>query len=221
MEMKVREDPVGFPMIRVEKGKYLHWLPVTKIQFEYFLSDSYDGSFEPKWYEKLLALNPRVTPGKISSANYWNAFLTGVQPAEAQRFAFWCGDGYRLPSAEEWARAYQLLTSQPTHDLGSLPWVLGLQSRQRELILRADAAVSEAARRLGYVRHMSDQMLMRLGLLEWVSQDERWGALGEPFPELCGNLMMPDRGVPLLPWEPDHVRLSCLGFRLLFVEQDA
>jgi hypothetical protein len=215
MEIEIHKDPVGFPMLQVEPDLYLHWLPITKIQFEYFLCDTYDRSFDIRWYEEVLRLNPRVTPAKISPANYWNAFLSGVLPAEAQRFAFWCGDGFRLPSGQEWARAYRILSSQPVLDLES---VLGdLPPRLRELVLRTEEAASEAARRLGYRRSLADQLLMRLGFLEWVNAEERWGAMGEPFPELCGTLTAPESGEPVYPNRPDAVRLPCLGFRLVFV----
>lgn len=217
MEIKFPKDPVGFPMLQVEPGFYLHWLPITKIQFEYFLSDTYDRSFDIRWYEEILRLNPRVTPAKILPSNYWNAFLSGVLPAEAQRFAFWCGDGFRLPSVKEWAQAYRILNSQPALDLESSGLMNDLSPRLRELILRTEDASSEAARRMGYVRCLADQLLMRLGFLEWVKAEGHWGAMGEPYPELCGNLAEPERGEPVYPNRPDTVRLPCLGFRLAFV----
>jgi hypothetical protein len=181
------------------------------------MSDTYDRSFDIRWYEEVLSLNPRVTPAKISPANYWNAFLSGIRPAEAQRFAFWCGDGFRLPAAAEWARAYQILSSQPALDLESVDALTDLPARLRDLVLRTDEASSEAARSLGYVRRLADQLLMRLGFLEWVDGDGRWGAMGEPFPELCGNLAAPEAGSPLYPSRPDGVRLPCFGFRLVYV----
>jgi hypothetical protein len=219
MEIKLHKDPVGFPLLEVEPDFYLHWLPVTKIQFEYFLCDTYDRSFDIKWYEEVLGFNPRVTPAKISPANYWNAFLSAVLPAEAQRFAFWCGDGFRLPSAEEWARAYRILSSQPAMDLESSGVLSDVPLRLRELMLRTEDAVSETARRLGYVRRLADQLLMRLGFLEWVGAEERWGAMGEPFPGLCGNLCEPETGEPVYPNRPDTVRLPCLGFRLVYIDR--
>lgn len=219
MEIEFQKDPVGFPMLQVEPNLYLHWLPITKIQFEYFLCDTYDRSFDIRWYEEVLRLNPRVTPAKISPANYWNAFLSGVLPAEAKRFAFWCGDGFRLPTVQEWARVYGILSSQPVRDLEKV--MRDLPPRLRELVLRTEDAASEAARRLGYKRSLADQLLMRLGFLEWVGTEERWGAMGEPFPELCGTLAAPESGEPVYPNRPDTVRLPCLGFRLVFVNGKA
>jgi hypothetical protein len=207
-------------MIRVgETATCLQWLPVTKIQFEHFLSDAHDRHFNAKWYEEVLSLNPRVTPRKITPDNYWNAFLSGVSPAEAQRFAFWCGDGYRLATSEEWSRAYQILSSMPVVDLGQAGILEDLPPRERDLVVHMEAAAEEAAHRSGYERTLADQMLMRLGVLEWVSIDDGWGALGEAFPGFCGNLMSPGTGTPLRPREPEKVRLPCFGFRLIFTEE--
>lgn len=218
--IETRKDPAGMPMIRIGKTPtFLHWLPVTKIQFEHFLSDAHDRHFDGKWYEEVLRLNPRVTPRKITPDNYWNAFLSGILPAEAQRFAFWCGDGYRLASSEEWSRAYRILSSTPAEDLLQAGLLEGLDSRERDLIVHVEAAAEEAARRSGYERTLADQMLMRLGVLEWVSDEDGWATLGETFPGFCGNLLSPGMGAPLRPREPEKVRLPCFGFRLMLAEE--
>jgi len=225
LEPKVRKDPVGFPMIRVDSRTFVHWLPVTKIQFEHFLCDAHDRSFDSGWYDQALKLNPRVTPKKITAANYWNALMSGVLPTEAQRFAFWCGDGYRLPSAAEWVRIYHFLSTQPPLDLDQIDGLRNLPTRIGNLVRHTEAAAADAARRLAYERRLADQMLMRLGVLEWVSAQERWGAMGEPFPDLCGNLLSPEVGEPAFPHQPpDHpeiARLPCFGFRLIFVERNS
>jgi hypothetical protein len=222
MEPQMCKDPAGFPMIQVEPRMFVHWLPVTKIQFEHFLCDAHDRSFDAGWYDRVLELNPRVTPKKITRENYWNAFMSGLLPTEAQRFAFWCGDGYRLPSAAEWARIYQFFSAQPAMELDRVKGLNDLPTRIGDLVQHTEAAGSDAARQLGYERRLADQMLMRLGVLEWVSAQERWGAMGEPFPDLCGNLLAPEIGEPVFPRQPpDHpeiARLPCFGFRLIFVE---
>ena len=59
-------DPVGFPMIWIEEiGAFMHWLPVTKIQFEKFVASSSGGFFDDAWYRRILDLNPRVATAKI------------------------------------------------------------------------------------------------------------------------------------------------------------
>lgn len=219
----IRSDRAGFPMIWVDNlGAYMHWLPVSKIQFEHFLCDAPDIYFGAEWYEQTLALNPRVTPRDIVSGNYWQGLMTGVQPGEAQRFAAWCGDGYRLPTAAEWARAYQELRLQPFRDLVAFGVFDGRESRIRELLKRTEAASAIALQRLGYKRRFSDQMLLRLGVLEWVWVEDRlprWGMKGEPFPGFCGNLEVPGAADPASAFSPETARLACAGFRLLYFPQ--
>src|SRR5438128_864257 len=108
-------DPTGFPMIWVKDlGAHLHFLPVTKYQFEHFLCERFSAAFDQGWYAQLLALNGRVSPRRIEAGNYWKAFLTGALPAEAATFAEWCGEAdaggkavYQVPTPEEWFKAYQ------------------------------------------------------------------------------------------------------------------
>ena len=222
---RVHRDPTGFPMLWVESlGAYVHWAPVTKIQFEHFICDAGDRAFDLRWYETVMALNPRLAPGKLTIANYWQAFASGILPVEAQRFAFWCGKGYRLPSAEHWRLAYRELASLPLEDLDAPDlWTGGdgaasppLSPRARQLLQRLEEAAASAATTMGYSRRLADQMLLRLGVLEWVTDQDRWGGMGEPFPAFCGNLAAPERDAPILPWNAESERLACFGFRLLY-----
>lgn len=219
-KVEIRKGPTGFPMIQIPgTASFMQWLPVTKIQFEHFLSDAHDRHFDAKWYEEVLRLNPRVTPRKITSDNYWQAFLSGILPAEAQRFAFWCGDGYRLASSEEWSQAYQAFSAMSSVDLGEDRILEDLQFRERDLIINVETAAGEAAHRMGYERSLADQMLMRLGVFEWVRVPDGWGILGETCPGFCGNLISPNQDTPLRPREAERMRLPYFGFRVLFTEE--
>jgi hypothetical protein len=220
MTTALHRDPAGFPMMWVpEIEAFLHWLPVTKIQFEHFLCDASDRSFDALWYEDLLRLNPRVSPAQIDGSNYWRAFLTGILPAEAQRFAYWCGDGYRLPTAWEWSRAYEALAGTAPQDPGRLGLIGISRSRVDEVILRLEQAGAEVAGRLGYDRRACDQALMRLGILEWVRRkpdETSWVVLGEPFPAFVGNLLVPDLGALTVASNGDARRMPWCGFRLVY-----
>ncbi|MDP9122827.1 MAG: formylglycine-generating enzyme family protein, partial [Acidobacteriota bacterium] len=109
------QDRTGFPMLWLEPlDAYLGWYPVTKIQFEQFLCETADDRFGPRWYDEVLGLNPRVAPSAVEPASYWRSLLSGVLPAEAECFARWMGDRYRLPTCAEWADAFDHLRRTET-----------------------------------------------------------------------------------------------------------
>lgn len=171
-------DPAGFPMVWIEEiGAFIHWLPVTKIQFEKFMASTADPRFDDAWYRQVLALNPRVAIPEIDPKNYWNAILTGLLPEEALRFAAWCGEGYSIPTLKEWQTAYAALVALP-EDPGEFPDLLeGSGDLVRSALTRIEAA-SVAATRPGRQRTRADRMLMRLGVLEWIPAARRCRPLG-------------------------------------------
>ncbi len=222
-DLQFRVEPAtGFPMIRVDAiDAYIHWIPVTKIQFERFMCAEPSSDFDEAWYDTIRALNPRVSPQDIRPTNYWNAFLTGLTPLEAERFAQWCGEGYAVPTRDEWYTAYRALRQMPPHmDISAaLAGMAGPTERARLLIERLDASGRAASSEIGYDRMRADQMLMRLGVMEWVEcPDERtgWGGLGETPVRFHGSLDTPEYGQPSLPTNPTMQRLAHFGFRLVW-----
>lgn len=218
--MSLREpilDNAGFPMVWVEPiGAYIHWLPVTKIQFEYFLSDTTDPTFDAAWYDRLLALNPRTSAGDLRSGNYWQALLSGIQPAEAQQFARWCGEDYSLPTLDQWFGAFKALRAAaplPAAEIDQLPC---RTERGRAVLRQLEAATAAAAKHAARTR--ADQMLLRYGVMEWVEHRNdrfRWGGMGETPPDFYPQLFTPDSGVPARPTHPEKDRLGHYGFRLV------
>lgn len=218
---RTRLDPTGFPMVWLPSlGLYFHWLPVTKIQFEHFLCDALDGHFDLQWYEEILRLNPRATARRIWRGNYWQAFTTGVFPSEAERFAAWSGEGYRLPTRDEWTKAYLQMKMEP--EIDSLPPLMldSLRDRPREVLNRVVSSAREASVTLGFTPGFETNLLLRFGILEWVALEgeapARWGGIGEPNPAFCGNLLAPDEGEIVLPSTAESDRLAVFGFRLVF-----
>lgn len=220
LENQFRLDPTGFPMLWCEKiGAYAHWLPVTKIQFEYFLCAAPDAYFDAAWYDQILKLNPRVTPREVAIDNYWCALMTGVRPSEAQRFASWCGDGYRLPTEVEWTDLFQELRNQPALNEPASGLLESCSGRVRELLQRIDATARHVAQRMRSGPSLGGQMLLRFGAMEWVrvgSPPSRWGTKGEPIPAFCGNLAALDRSAEPLTADPESSRFAAAGFRLLW-----
>lgn len=217
----VRLDPTGFPQIWVsEIGLYVHGLPVTKMQFEHFLCDATDGHFDSRWYDEILSLNPRVSARRIWSGNYWNVFLSGILPAEAERFAAWCGPGYRLLSTSEWHHLYRALENQSTATLREPSLLANLAPHHRELIAQVERAVEDACTQSGYQCRLVERTLMRLGLIEWTSLEgpnpNLWAGLGEPHPSFCGNLFLPAQQDLIQPADAETHRLASFGFRLAF-----
>lgn len=213
-------DPTGFPMLWCEQvGAYIHWLPVTKIQFEYFLCAAPDAYFDAAWYDQILALNPRVTPWELSADNYWCALMTGVLPSEAQRFASWCGDGYRLPTEVEWSDLFRALRNQPAVKEPASDLLESSSDRVRELIQRLDATARQVAERMRTGPSLASQMLLRFGAMEWVrvgSPPATWGTKGEPIPDFCGNLAVLESPAEQLAADPETNRFAAAGFRLLW-----
>lgn len=216
----VHLDPTGFPLIWApEIGLYVHALPVTKMQFEHFLCDATDGHFDDRWYAEILRLNPRVSARRIWSGNYWNAFLSGILPAEAERFASWCGPGYRLLRTSEWHHLYRALEKQST-TLGETGLLADLAPHHRELIVQVERAVEEACAQTGDRCHMTERTLVRLGVIEWTALEgpnpNLWAGLGEPHPSFCGNLFVPAERDLVQPADGETRRLATFGFRLAF-----
>ncbi len=209
-------DRAGFPMLWVEAIRaYIHWYPLTKIQAEYFLCSTTDSQFDEEWYDNLLYLNPRVTPTEISDNNYWNAFLTGILPHEAQQLAQWAQCS--IPTLDEWLTAYRTLKQQP--ELNDAFAGMGdLSERTRTLLERVDAASRKVAAHEGLTRTHADQLLMRLGVMEWIdcpNSRVRWGGMGKPAKRFRGGLFSPDHGQPHELLDPETDRASYYGLRLI------
>jgi hypothetical protein len=217
LPLPLATDPTGFPMIWVEAiAAWMHWLPVSKLQFERFLQVAPDRAFDAAWYDQLLALNPRVAPARIRTENYDNALLTGILPAEAERFAAWSGEGFAIPSLEQWLLAWSALKSLPAERGLPAAFSLRLEEPVHTLLLRIDNALAAATAGFGR-RTLADQMLMRWGVLEWVEQaghPARWAGIGQPLRLARGVQVSPDRG-PVVPDHPEAFRSYLFGFRLI------
>lgn len=69
-------DRTGFPYIESKDlALAVSLLPLTKLQFEVYLADLTPQG--DRWYEELLALNPRVSPQRFTSEQRERLFLTG------------------------------------------------------------------------------------------------------------------------------------------------
>ena len=196
-------DQTNFPLIAAEAvSMEVHLWPVTKVQFEQFVTET--GEISKRQYQKMLALNPAVPVERFALDQRERLFITGVLPKEAQAFARWLGEGFDLPTVMEWRAIYAALrrTSLPIQDDLSSALVEG----------PAGAILDKFSARLP-ARSMVDYSLMPKGLVEWARQGRKWVGLGAPRPEFHPNLWDPltNEVKPIRPSE----RLPYFGFRLV------
>ena len=214
-------DRTGFPVLDMPALPFrVLWLPVTKIQFEHFLVDT--GAFDSVWYQdKLNNYNPRMSAGGLGVTNYWQAFMTGILPSEALRYAEWAGHGSALPTAQEWKQALSALAglgadSAYREAVLQLP---GLNERARLLIRKMDQVLQDDSAQLSDGRFLCDQMAMRLGVLELMYEDSvhrSFCCWGQPNRRFVGGISNPLRDTaPSRFTDRNGVRMKTVGFRLI------
>lgn len=214
-------DRTGFPVLEMSALPFgVLWLPVTKIQFEHFLVDT--GVFDNAWYQdKLTNYNPRISAGSLGVTNYWQAFMTGILPFEAIRYAEWAGRGADLPTAQEWKQALSTLAGLRA-DSAFLEAVLqlpNLNERARLLIRKMDQVLQDDSAQLSDGRFLCDQMSMRLGVLELMYEDavrRSFCCWGQPNRRFVGGISNPLRdAAPSRFTDRNGVRMKTVGFRLI------
>lgn len=216
---EARSDPFGFPMVRVpELEIFIHSLPLTKLQFETFLCDVLDKELSAAWYKEVLSLNPRVPIEGLTHENAWRAFITGIRADEADRFARWCGNGYRLPTAREWILIYNWALEQPF----SLPQWQGKSKyanlRFELLYISLAGIVQESAK----AQNLATALWMEGGVLEWVRErfsTDKPKACGLPDPRFYPVMKRPETSINAV----NHGALADypFGARIIFDPQVA
>lgn len=215
--MELIQDRSGFPLVRIDPlDRYLAWLPVTKIQLELFLCETADGRFGPRWYDEILSLNPRSVASELHRHNYWRAFATGLLPLETGSYLRWLGDGYRLPTVDEWVQAFDFLDHQDPQRVEWRRELPDLKRRSVELLEAVDDYAGDSR-----PRSLAEQMKLIGGVMEWVSirdSDLQWGGMGEILPGLGGLLFDPRQGVAHRPLHAERERIAYFGLRPLMEE---
>jgi len=185
--MKIIFDKSGFPMVNIEPaGFWMHIWPVTKIQFENFLCQEPNSEMDEGWYEQVLNNNPRITPTRVTTKNYWQLFVTGIEPEKLQWFAEWNGNGFEIPTASDWNVAYRFLNDQDLF----VELIDELRNTENNLDPLVEIVASKLQEVLSTFSQsnrlsMADQFLMRKGIMEWVKltgESSEWGGLGDPHP---------------------------------------
>jgi hypothetical protein len=199
---KLIVDKTGFPLAVVPGIGAFHLWPVTKFQFEQFMSET--DRYGDNWYESILSLNKRISFKYFSKDNYEKLFMTGILPGEALEFAGWLGDNFDLPTEEEWKTFYRFIDDQ-----ADIRFPTGL------------AAPALAIRQgFGKFLHTPKELsLLQGGVLEWVKGvkghkgDNHYVGRGVPRPSFHPNAWSPlDASIKGID---TNERVFFFGFRLI------
>ena len=211
-------DRTGFPLIEIcnsgqvgstSDGYYIHLLPVAKVQLERFLEEP--NKYNDAWYDEILGVLDRVSYRDFSCSNRECIFVGGIWPDEALDFARWL-DGFRLPTVDEWRRAYRYLESQN---------IVDNDNHWEDLLKRSCEPAQEILKRLReqlQPQTWLELSLLRGGFLEWVEltsspvDPRRYAGLGSPRGKFHPNLWNPLKD---LTYPINNRREKYFGFRLV------
>jgi hypothetical protein len=213
-------DPWGFPMLWVQEvDAFVHLLPVTKAQLDQALVRGRE-LHENDWSEAR-RLNRDVPLSALQVDNYWGAFVSGVTPEQALSFAAASGPAFRVPSADEWKKAYRALLRSGFAQVNGTASAASSE-RARSLLQRLERLTPDLVQNhLDEQPTLADRMFLRLGVMEWVRlaplcdppDASSHGALGMPARELWPTLLDPLLDPPVRL--PDTRRTHrAFGFRL-------
>ena len=220
--LQIKVDKTGFPSVVIASlGLSVSWLPFTKIQLEHFIADTNNPSFDHSWYDEINRFNPRIAPEQMDIGKYEGVFVTGILPAEAKLIAQWMGNNYDLPTAQEWKAIFNYIHAFQ-EPLANLEERDGLSGRAKKVIARINMLTDqEIPQSLGDTQRITDQMLMRLGVMEYVYENNyrnSYAGQGQPnrnFHPNARNLPRDEHEVLAEKVRTSGIRLSQYGFRLI------
>lgn len=201
--IKLIVDKTGFPLAAVPGVGAFHLWPVTKFQFEQFMSET--NQYGDNWYESIISLNKRISFKYFSRDNYEKLFMTGILPNEALDFASWLGDNLDLPTEEEWKIFYRFINNNQAGI--RFPTNLSIPALTM-------------GERLGKFLHTPGELsLLQGGVLEWVKgveghkESSRYVGRGVPRSSFYPNAWSPlDDSIKGINTKE---RVYFFGFRLI------
>lgn len=158
----------GIPFIRIHPlNLSIQYMPVNKIQFEYFMADEPDPELGESVYNEILKISPRVSPRRIpAEPDYKEIFITGLKNSEILKYISWLGEDYSIPSVPQWQQVLEFL-NRPTNEelvqkIIEQPFI---PQRSKLIIQKLDEVNRQ---KMGANRTMGDQLLLRYGIKEWL-----------------------------------------------------
>lgn len=181
------EEKTRFPLISVPGTNYeFAWLPLTKIQVEYFLCQTPDSQFDRSWYQECLKGSPRVTMEQLGFDTVRHVFMGNLLFQEARILSRYWGRDFDLPTMEEWRKALVAFDQVEARDdfIEEIVAMPDLHPRARLLLHRVEQILKDEPRpRSRSTRFLSHQLLMRSGIAEYAYKDEY-----RNVPVACGSL---------------------------------
>ncbi len=192
----ITDDKTHFPLIKIENIGVLTLWPITKIQFEMYMSQV--NRYGDNWYDEILSCNSRVSYQQVNKTNYERLFITGLHIEEVLLFSKWFGESYRVPTAGEWRQIHRLISTQPS-------FIAPLDmSYPADIIWKKIAKISNSPIKFSF---------MKDGVIEWVRDREKYTAVGTIRPTTYPNTFNPLED--FVKKIKQDERLNYLGFRLI------
>jgi hypothetical protein len=192
----ITDDKTHFPMLEIENIGFFTLWPITKIQFEMYMSEV--NRLGDRWYDEILSCNPRVSYRQVNKTNYEQLFITGLHIEEVHSFSEWFGKDFRIPTVQEWREVYRLMDNLPCFEP---PADMSYPANQiwKKLIKISTPPIKFS--------------MMKDGVVDWVSQGNSYVGIGAPrngFYQAAWNPLTDT----VKKIKPDE-RLNYLGFRLI------
>lgn len=202
--MRFHIDRFGFPLVEFEGIAKLSLLPITKYQYERFLSEK--GEPCQNHYDDLLRISQRVSWRSFNENNFEFLFVGGIFPQEALEFAKYVGSDYDLPSANGWKLCANLLKQ---HSLNEFKYFF--LNKKNFFCPAAQNIIQFILNRKNYktLYHLS---LFEGGMLEWVKIGSEYAVLGKPRNSFLHNTYNPIIDDPIRV--VTNERLYYIGFRI-------
>jgi|CXWL01.1.fsa_nt_gi hypothetical protein len=205
--MQIILDRTGFPLVYIKPIKaYIHALPLSKIQFERYISDPGYGVEDIVTYENILKENPRISPNEDIREKPWRLFTTGLLPAEMSRYKAWQGANFDFATNVDWEK--------------SVNWLDTMKSNQVMQAMNNTQGINPLAKMIfkkiftEFSPKSGTDLCMFFGaVMEWVTVNGRMMLIGKAASGLWNHIDARDRFTPL---PPDERRRSYYSsFRLI------
>lgn len=191
------DEKTRFPLMEIEEVGSLTLWPITKIQFEMYITEV--NQYGDCFYEEILQRNPRISYQQFHKKDYERLFITGLSLKEIHAFSTWFGKDFGLPTLEEYLKIFQFVDNQA----GFIPPPDDLSPPAKK-IWQGMEKISKSPIQFS---------LLKDGFIEWVKNGNSYEGRGAPRSHILPNALNPLKdSVKLIK---SGEQFGYQGFRLL------